>query len=233
MKFESIGDKQNQAKLVREILMAKMGNEMLQLEDGYGIPAEIIESINIKLFVDHNQKVLWKAGRTTFVKLFDKEVSRLIKTGVASFEEMGILTFLASEYTGHEDNYLRKDGEFLTKKKLIKELHNATKDNTNSSESYYKKKLLELEKKNLILSETHPKDKRNRVLYLTPYLFYRGKFMDSKVKSTLLNITKTIHNDIKKLNEEGKTNIPLDVEFDKKDDNLIIDEIIEYLNLVS
>lgn len=233
MKFEGIRDKQNQAKLIREILMTKMGNEMLQLEDGYGIDAEIIESINVKLFVDHNQKVLWKAGNTTFVKLFDKEVCRLVKSGVASFEEMGILTYLASEYTGHEDNYLRKDGEYLTKKKLIKDLHNETKDNPNSSESYYKKKLLDLEKKNLILSEPHPKDKRNRVLYLSPYLFYRGRFMDSKVKVALLNITKTIHNDIKKLNEEGKINIPLDNGFDKKDDNEIIDDIIEYLNLVS
>jgi hypothetical protein len=160
-------------------------------------------------------------------------VCRLVKTGVATFEEMGILTYLASEYTGHEDNYLRKDGEYLTKKKLIKDLHIQTKDNPNSSESYYKKKLLELEKKNLILSEPHPKDKRNRLLYLSPYLFYRGRFMDSKVKTTLLNITKTVHNDIKELNKEGNVTIPLDESFDKKDDNEIIDDIIEYLNLVS
>lgn len=233
MRFESAGEKQNTAKLIREILINRMGNELTELEDGYGIPADIIESVNIQLFVDHKQKVLWKAGRTKFVKVFDKEVCRLIKTGVTSFEEMGLLTYLASEYTEHEDNYLRKDGEYLTKKKLIEDLHIQTKANPNSSESYYKKKLIELEKKNLLLSEPHPKDKRNKVLYLSPYLFYRGKYIDNKAKKALLSITNTIHNEIKQLNKEGKISLLLDNDFEIKNDNEKLDDIIEYLNLVS
>lgn len=228
MKFESVLDKQNQAKLVREILIRKLGNELNDLEDAYGISPEVIEGLSMKLFVDHSQKVLWKAGRTKFVKAFEEEVVNLIDENAISFEELGLLLYLASKYTSHEDNYLRKSGEFLTKKKLIEDIHNSKKNN--ESESYFKKKILGLEKKNLILSEPHPTDKRNKVFFLSPYLFYKGKFMDSSVKKSLLNITKTIHNDIKKLNDEGKINIPLDINFNTKDDDTLINEIIEYLN---
>jgi DNA-binding MarR family transcriptional regulator len=228
MKFGSVVDKQNQAKLVREILTMKLGKEVNELEDAYGISPDLIESLSLKLFVDHSQKVLWKAGRTKFVKAFEEEVVELIDESTISFEELGLLLYLAAKYTGHEDNYLRKDEEFLTKKKLIEDIHNSKKNN--ESESYYKKKILGLEKKNLILSEPHPTDKRNKVFYLSPYLFYKGKFMDSKVKKSLLNITKTIHNDIKQMNDEGKINIPLDVNFNKKDDEMLINQILDYLN---
>lgn len=230
MKFEGTGDLQNTSKLVRDILMTKMKNEIIQLEDGYGIDAELIEGLSMKLFVDHNKKVLWKSTKTRFTKAYDKEVNRLIKENVATFEDLGLLLYLATNYTGHEDNYLRKDGLFISKKELIEDLHNETKTNSRSSQSYYKKKILELEKKSLILSDSHPKDKRNKVFYLSPQLFYKGKYMDNKVKDTLLNITKTIHDDIKKLNDEGKINIPLDGGFVNRNDNTLMNEIIEYLH---
>ena len=230
MKFEGTGDLQNTSKLVRDILMTKMKNEIIQLEDGYGIDAELIEGLSMKLFVDHNKKVLWKSTKTRFTKAYDKEVNRLIKENVATFEDLGLLLYLATNYTGHEDNYLRKDGLFISKKELIEDLHNETKTNSRSSQSYYKKKILELEKKSLILSDSHPKDKRNKVFYLSPQLFYKGKYMDNKVKDTLLNITKTIHDDIKKLNDEGKLNIPLDGGFVNRNDNTLMNEIIEYLH---
>lgn len=233
MKFEGVGELQNVAKLVREILMTKMTNELSELEDGYGIDADLIEGLSMKLFVDHNKKVLWKSTNTRFTKAYEKEVNRLIKDNVASFEDIGLLLYLSTNYTNYEDNYLRKDDEYITKKELIEDLHKETQSNSRSSQSYYKKKILELEKKNLILSEPHPKDKRNKVFYLSPQLFYKGKYMDSKVKERLLEITKNIHQDIKKLNEEGKLNIPLDNSFETKNDSNIVDEIIAYLNDVA
>jgi hypothetical protein len=233
MKFESIGDKQNQAKLVQEILSKYVSGHMNELEDGYGIPYEVIEKLTVGIYVNNNNKVLWKAGKTKFVKTFEKEVSRLVKSAITSFEEMGLLTYLASEYTSHEDNYLKKDGEYLTKKELINNLHNDTKDHSKSSISYYKKIILELEKKNLILSEPHPKDKRNKVFYLSPYLFYRGKYIDSYAKGKLLEIVKTVHKEIKKLNDEGKINIPIDNSFEDKDDDKLIEDFLELLNEAS
>lgn len=230
MKYESMGDLQNVSKVVREILMTKLINEMNQLEDGYGIDADLIERLSLKLFVDHSKKVVWKSTKSRFTKAYDKEVNRLIKDNVATFEDIGLLLFLATNYTEHEDNYLKLDGEYITKKELIEDLHKQTKDNSRSSISYYKKKILELEKKNLILSESHPKDRRNKVFYLSPQLFYKGKYMDSKVKNTLLNISKTVHDEIKKMNETGSTFIPLDSDFNTKNDSKLVDEILEYLN---
>lgn len=235
MKFEGIGDKRNEAKLVQEIIMMKIKNDLPNLVDDYSISEETIENLGISLYVNHNQKVLWKAGRTEFVKGYSKEVSKLIKKGKATFNELGFLLYLASEYTEYEDNYLKNNGEYLTKKELIKQLHNDTKDNDNenSSESYYKKLIIELEKKNLILSEPHPKDKRNKVFYLTPHLFYKGKYMDSKVREKLLTAVKEAHAEIKKLKNEGKITIPLDDNFELKEDDTLIGEILEYLNEAS
>jgi DNA-binding MarR family transcriptional regulator len=233
MKFESIGDKQNEAKLIRDILMTKINNELPDLEDAYGISADTLEGLGVNLFVNHNKKVLWKAGKTKFVKAFEEEVVNLIDEDKLSFEELGLLLYLAAKYTGHEDNYLRKEGIYLTKKKLIEDIHNSKKSNGNLSESYYVRKIIALEKKNLILSEPHPKDKRNKVFYLSPYLFYKGKFMDNKVKESLLTIMKSVHQEIKKLNDEGVTNIPLDEQFENKDNNMLINQMLEFLNQAS
>jgi DNA-binding MarR family transcriptional regulator len=231
MKYEGLGNLQNTAKIVREILITQLGNQVNELEDGYGIDADVIERLSMKLFVDVDRKVLWKSTKTKFTKAYDKEVNRLIQENIITFEDLGLLLFLATNYTQHEDNYLRdKDGKYITKTELIEDLHEQTKNNSRSSVSYYKKKIIELEKKNLILSESHPKDKRNKVFYLSPQLFYKGKYIDDNVKKSLINITKTIHNNIKKLNEEGKTNVPLDNKFDNKDERELIDQIIEYLN---
>lgn len=233
MKFISAGDKENQAKLVRDILLTKLGNEVKELKDGYGISEEVLEEISYQLFVKHTKKVLWNGGKTKFVKVFEKEVSRLIKTGITSFEELGILTYLATEFTNHEDNYLKFENEYLTKKDLINLLHKQAIGNPNSSESYYKKKILLLEKKNLILSEPHPKDRRNKVFYLSPYLFYKGKYIDNKAKAALVKVFKEVHNEIKKLNKDKITNIPLDVEFETKDNDELVNQIIECLNQAS
>lgn len=233
LKFESIGDKQNEALMVREILMRKIGDEMNEISDAYGISPELIEELTLKVFVNHTQKSLWKAGRTKFVKIFDNEAINLIDEDIIDFDDLGFLTYLASKYTNMEDNYLRKDGIYLTKKELIADMMTIKKYKNKSPESYLKKKILQLEKKNLILSEQHPTDRRNKVFYLSPYLFYRGKYIDDKAKKALLNITKIAHAEIKKLNEEGKINIPLDVEFEKKDDKKITNEIMELIHEAS
>jgi len=230
MKFEGIGDMQNTSKLVHEILATKLKNEIGELEDGYGIDAELIERLSLKLFVSHSDKVLWKSTKTKFTKAYEKEVNRLIKDNVVSFEDLGLLLYLATNYTEYEDNYLRIDGEYISKTELIEDLHIQTKENSRSSVSYYKKKILELEKKNLILSEPHPKDKRNKVFYLSPQLFYKGRYMDSKVRDKLLEITKALHNNIKQLSENNQVNIKLNDEFEKKNDDNLINEILEYLN---
>lgn len=212
------------------IFTTKIKNELPNLEDDYGISSDTLETIGFSLYVNDYKKVLWKAGRTKFIKAFEEEVINLIDEDTLSFEELGLLLYLAAKYTGHEDNYLRKDGNYLTKKKLIEDIHNSKKSKENLSESYYVRKILALEKKNLILSEPHPKDKRNKVFYLSPYLFYKGKYIDGKVKKSLLNIVKSVHQEIKKMNEEGIINISLDSEFENKDDNLILNQMLDYLN---
>lgn len=233
MNFKSYGDKQNIAKLVQEIFITKLKNEMSELEDGYDIPPDIVEELTLNLYVNYNKKSLWKAGKTRFTKAFDKEVTNMIQNNIASFEDLGILLYLATTYTGHEDNYLKKDGEYLSKKQLIEEIHNDTKNNSRTSISYLQKKFCELEKKYLILSEPHPTDRRNKVFYLSPHLFYKGKYMDDKVKRVLLSVAKTVHTELKRINEEGNIMIPLDSEFEKKDNDSIIDEMLEYLNNAS
>lgn len=232
-KFESIGDKQNEAKHIRDILLKRLSSEMNDLSDGYGISQELIEEMTLKIFVDHKQKSLWKAGKTKFVKIFDKEAINLIDEDIIDFDDLGFLTYLASKYTNMEDNYIRKDGTYLTKKELIEDMMTIKKYKNKSPESYLKKKIRELEKKNLILSEQHPTDRRNKVFYLSPYLFYRGKYIDDKAKKALLTITKDVHAEIKKLNEEGKTNIPLDAEFEQKDNIKLMNELMEILNEAS
>jgi hypothetical protein len=233
LKFESIGDKQNEALLVREILLKRIGSEVNDLSDAYGISQELIEEMTFSIFVNHTKKSLWKAGKTKFVKIFDNEAINLIDEDIIDFDDLGFLTYLASKYTNMEDNYLRKDGNYLTKKELIADMMTIKKYKNKSPESYLKKKIRELEKKNLILSEQHPTDRRNKVFYLSPYLFYRGKYIDDKAKKALLKITKTVHAEIKKLNEEGKVNIPLDAEFETKDDKRITSEIMELINEAS
>lgn len=231
MNFNGTVDLQNTAKLVRDILTVKMKNELCDLEDNYGIDEELLEGLSMKLFVDQTKKVLWKSSKTKFTKAYEKEVNKLIQDNIATFEDLGLLLYLSTNYTTYEDNYIRgTEGEFLTKKELIEDLHNKTKLNARSSQSYYKKKLSELEKKNLILSEPHPTDKRNKVFYLSPQLFYKGKYMDDKVKQKLIQITKTVHESIKELNQNGTTNVQLDSNFESKSEEEILNEILTYLD---
>lgn len=184
-------DVKNQSKMVHEILIQKMLNEMEDLSDSYGIDQEVLKSIDISLFVNHLAKVKWKGGKTRFVKLFEKELNAMIDNGDLTFEEVGLLTYLASKFTGYEDNILRVNEEYASKQMLIDTLKEITKGQSKSSDSYFKRILSNLEKKQAILSMENPTNKRKKIYYLSPLLFYKGQYMDKAVKDAL----------IKKINE--------------------------------
>jgi Holliday junction resolvase-like predicted endonuclease len=104
---------------------------------------------------------------------FNKEyINGIVDNEKVSWDEMGLIIYIASKFTTHKDNYLRNNGNYLTKNNLMDTIHTIKEYGNNSlSKSYLKKKILSLEKKNIILSESHPVDKRNKIFYLNPCLF--------------------------------------------------------------
>src|SRR5690606_34918235 len=127
MEYTGVGSLQNTSRMVQEILTNRVKDQMTELSDAYGIDIELLERISVNMFVTHNDKVLWKSSRTRFTKAYEKEVNKLIIDNVVSFEELGLLLFLSTNYTNYEDNYLRIDDEYCTKKELLEDLHEKTK----------------------------------------------------------------------------------------------------------
>lgn len=179
-------DVKNQSKMVHEILVQKMLNEIEDMSDTYGIDNEVLRSIDFSLFVTHLERIKWKGGKTRFVKLFEKELNAMIDNGDLTFEEVGLLTYLASKFTEYEDNILRVNDEYASKQMLIDALKEVTKGQSKSSDSYFKRILSTLEKKQAILSMENPINKRKKIYYLSPLLFYKGQYMDKSVKDALI-----------------------------------------------
>lgn len=207
----------NIEKFVHEILLKHVGYEFGELSDKYGISDKELEGLAVSIFVKNTSKELWKGGRTKFVKAYVEEIILLVEEMAIDWADLGFLLYLSAKFTNYEDNTLRnEDGEYLSQKELIESISNLR--NSKSSESTSKRKIKELEKRNLLFSKKHP-DKNTKIFYLSPHLFYKGKFIDKNMKISLLKFAKSI--DISDLNSLGS------------DDNEIINNILECLSHVA
>lgn len=182
---------ENNSKMIREIILNNITTELEEMSDKYGIDKEILDSIELSLYLTHTDKVIWQGGKTRFVKVFEKGLNEMVDNQDLTFEEVGILTYIASKYTNYEDNIIRVEDEYASKQMLIGVLKEVTKGQSRSSDSHFKRLLSSLEKKKAILSIENPTNKRKKIYYLSPILFYKGQYIDKTVKEAL----------IKKLNE--------------------------------
>lgn len=195
IQFES-----NIVRIIRHILNTALQNEINELADKYDIPPEVLEGIIVNLYVKDNTKTTWKGGKTKFVKAFVEEVIMLIEKDELDWEDLGFLLYLSAKFTNYEDNILRnEDGFYISQKEIINIIH--TNKKKNSSKQYISRKLRDLENKKLLFATKNPKNKREKIYYLTPHLFYKGKLIDDNMKNNLLKITKGIKDEIEKRND--------------------------------
>lgn len=177
---------ENQSKIIREIILNNVRNEINELSDKYGIDQRVVDGMEYNVYLNSTDKVSWKGGKTRFTKIFEKELNAMVDNQDLTFEEVGILTYLASKFTGFEDNILKINDEYASKQMLIDALKEVSKGQSKSSDSYFKRILSSLEKKKVILSIDNPSNKRKKIYYLSPFLFYKGQQMDKSVKESLL-----------------------------------------------
>lgn len=144
-----------------------------------------------------------------------------IKDGI-SLEDIGLLAFLYENYREYNSKYLIKNGRFITKLELINDLHRATKLNTRSSASYYKKQLSRLEHQQLLMSIQHPFDSRNKIFYLSPDLF------TDMCKYTRDENEKKLIKKIDAMNIQNKNQINID----NKNEDQLIEEIISLMGIL-
>ena len=75
---------------------------------------------------------------------------------------------------------------------------------------YIGRKLRDLENKKLLFATKNPKNKREKIYYLSPHLFYKGKLIDDNMRNNLLKITEGIKEELEKridIQEELNTEI--------------------------
>jgi hypothetical protein len=223
----------NKTMLVYEILNTTLRNELVEISDKYGIPIEDLEGLAISLFVKDNSKQIWKGGKTRFVKAFVKEVIVLIEENEIDWDDLGFLLYLSAKFTNYEDNVLRKENnEYITQTELIEEIHHKKKKK--SSPSAIGRKIRDLTNKKLLFSKPHPEDKKAKVFYLTPHLFYKGKLIDAKMKESLINLTIGIRNQIIERKSQEIANKEYKIlEFDNADKNDLVNALLEELSKVS
>lgn len=171
------------ARMVHEIIIAKIKDELGELSDKYGIPVEDVEKVAIKLYVQDISKTQWKSSKAKFMKLYEKELEMLFDNEIINFQELGFMVFLALKFTQYEDNTLRNpDGSNCTQKDIIK-ISGMTKPTI----SRLLKGLID---KKLIFEKKHDTIKNGKRYMITPYIFYKGKMMDSKLKSKFKDLQK-------------------------------------------
>lgn len=191
-KYSTI-DVANQSKLIHEILLQKVINEIKEMPDTYEINEDIAKGIEFSLYVTHSDRVLWKSTKTRFMKVYEKELTQMIDNKDLTFEEVGLLTYISSKFTGYEDNIIKIDDEYASKQMLIDELMKITAGLPRSSNSHYERLLLSLEKKKAIISMKNPNNKRKKIYYISPLLFYKGQYMDKSVKEELITRLKELN----------------------------------------
>lgn len=174
-----IYDQSQLARMVHEIIIARVRDELGELSDKYGIPVEDVEKVAVKLYVEDVSKSQWKSSKARFIKLYEKELEMLFDNNVINFQELGFMVFLALKFTQYEDNTLRNpDGSYCTQKdiinisgmskptvsRLLKGLIEKKLNNNDRNGEYSRKTLKKAEdckKLNINLLELYPKDKKN------------------------------------------------------------------------
>lgn len=185
---------QQLARMVHEIINSRLKEEMEELSDKYGIPPERIEKIAVSLYVQDMSKSQWKSSKAKFVKIYEKEVEQLFDTDQLDWRELGFLTFLSVKFTTYEDNALRnKDGSYCTQKDII-----AVAKSTKPTVS---KLMNDLIKKKIIFQRKHPTVLNGKCYFLSPYLFYRGKMIDTALKEKLKEMNEKVKEEMKKQKE--------------------------------
>lgn len=139
--------------------------ELMNIERVLGIDPKSVINLMVKNLVKETEKATFPNH------LSNNKITSLIEEGVLSFEDLGFVQYLLDEYTEFGDNYIKKDGEYLTKSNLIEDLRSNISPNECNSASYLKKKIAKLEKRSIIMSEPHVDDRRNKVFYISPLLF--------------------------------------------------------------
>ncbi|MED1863202.1 MarR family transcriptional regulator [Fictibacillus nanhaiensis] len=163
------------ARMVHEIVLSKMKEELSEISDKYDIPVEDIEKLAISLYVKDVSKSQWKSSNARFIKLYEKEVELLFDNGIINFSEMGFMVFLSLKFTTYEDNTLRnKDGSLCTQKDII-DLSGMTKPTVSRT-------LKGLIEKKLIFEKKHDQVKNGKKYMISPYIFYKGRLMDRNLK---------------------------------------------------
>lgn len=99
------------------------------------------------------------------------KINYLVNEGIISFSDLGLIQYILFNFTSHDEQVFNIDGQYITKNVLLDELHEAIGEFKNNSKSFLKKKISRLERKEVILSKSHPIDKRNKIFYFNPELF--------------------------------------------------------------
>jgi DNA-binding MarR family transcriptional regulator len=174
---------------VQKILSHDMMEKLKEIAEAYDLPEEELEYLMLSLFVKDTSKVLWKGTKTKFVKVYDKELNRIVSENILNDRQLGTLLRL-SQYIRYEDNILRNSDDTYMSQKDMKEHLNVSKSTVNEL-------LKVLKANNMIFTATNPENRSKTIYYLTPELFYRGQFIHQKIKNSLIELTEYIKKEIK------------------------------------
>lgn len=201
-----IYDQNQLARMVHEIIIAKIKEEMDEMSDKYGVPVEDVEKIAINLYVKDVSKSQWKSSKARFIKLYEKELEMLFDNGVINFQELGFMVFLALKFTQYEDNTLRNpDGSNCTQKDII-----SISGMSKPTVSRLIKGLIE---KKLIFEKQHDTVLNAKRYMITPYIFYKGKMMDTKLKGKFKELNQIFTDTWKNINNDNNETVD-DIEID-------------------
>jgi DNA-binding MarR family transcriptional regulator len=137
-----------------------------------------IDGVQLGFIVKDNSKVKWKSS-SHFIKLFERELQRLMTKRIIDIEMLGFLTTL-SLYLNFEDNSLvNKDGSYINQKDII--------NITNWSKSKVNKFIKVAIENELLFEKKQDEDKRKSKYFLNPKLFYKGQKIDKDIKEQFNN----------------------------------------------
>jgi hypothetical protein len=173
------------AKMLQQSLLIRVGDELEEFPDKYGIDKEDLEDIEVTMYVKQKNQEAHKGGRTKFMKIYETETKLLFENKVVDFKEFGFLTFLGALFTSYEDNVLKmKDGTPCTQKDIILA--------SGMSRSSVSPLLTRLIQKNLIFETVNSEVANGKMYLLNPMLFYKGTLMTRKKKEIYKQIEQPI-----------------------------------------
>lgn len=173
------------AKMLQKSLLLRVGDELEEFPDKYGIDKEDLEDIEVTMYVKQKNQELHKGGRTKFMKVYETETKMLFENKVVDFKEFGFLTFLGTLFTSYEDNVLKlKDGTPCTQKDII--------EASGMSRSAISPLLKSLIDKSLIFETVNSEVANGKMYLLNSMLFYKGTLMTRKKKEIYKQIEQPI-----------------------------------------